>query len=89
MISSKILEVINKTFKEELTGLFVNPSDLLSLVNDSKFLPSNVHGEVGRYLGIPIYVSTAVPQGEVGYATKNSLTIPKDELINPSRRDSR
>ena len=88
-----------------LEAVYINPIDLASLIIDPNFLDFTYYaresfpideGEVGKFYGIKIIVTTTVPIHKLlfsvnvgGYRSVQGWDKEKtDEQINPSRRSS-
>lgn len=85
----------------KLETVFINPMDLISLINDDRFqeaqYSSPEKGKVGEFLGVKIIVSTNVPVHKLlfavsigGYRSIQDQAWDKekqDREVNPSRRD--
>lgn len=85
-----------------LETVFINPVDLVSLMNEREFIDlsyctkngsSPEQGEVGKFQGVKIVVSTAAKVHKLlfyvnigGYKSIHGLDKNTDENVNPSRR---
>jgi len=90
----------------ELETVFLNPVDLVNLLMNERFIDVSHYsqttdirpsGEIGKFQGISVVVSTHVPIHQLLYTVKmgNYRSVqgwtgdPVDSTLNPSRRDNR